>query len=74
MIFKLSYLGREIVFFPERQCQIVAGKLHPLTTEEWFRNLSDVKRILGEQGKSFKLEQIETNDAEEAALLKPYLS
>lgn len=72
MIWKLSYLGREITFFPDRQVQIVAGRLHPLTHEEWFRNMAEVKKLLQEQKKPFKLEQI--FDADEEALLKPYLS
>ncbi len=74
MIFRLTYLGREITFFPERQVQIVSGRLHPLTHEEWFKNLSEVKRILNEARTSYKIEQIETTEAEEIALLKPFMS
>jgi hypothetical protein len=72
MIIKLSYLGREIIYFPERQLGIVHGKLHPMTAEDWEKNLAEIKKLLSEQKRTYQLQQID--DADEGALLARHLN
>lgn len=75
MILKLSYLGREVFYLPNRNLCIQPGaetvpSIVEMDYEGWFRFLSEAAKVLKTNKKFYTIEQIE--DADEDALLAKY--
>ena len=75
MILKLSFLGREMFYLPERGLCVDPGaettpKIKEMTYEGWFQFLADAREILKQNRRFYTIEQID--NADEKALLARY--